>query len=328
MLSAGKNIKQKNDQLQKLDIKRLFLAVTKPKPEISEFIEQLRILKTIDPKSYRQKKTNLPYIVPALFNPAFRKTENFNSISHLIMDLDHLDDYGFEPEQLKNNLKNDSNIELIFISPSCDGLKVFFRLSEPCFDHKKFSLFYQSFAKHFAAKHNLDEIVDFVTSDVTRACFISVDKNAYFNENAEVLKLENFVDFNNIFEVKAIENEIKEIKKETVEIVKKEDIGKDVFLEIKKKLNPNIKLREERKKHIFVPEKLNEIIEEAAIFAEKFKLEIEEIKNIHYGKKFIFSYNHHSAEINIFYGKRGFSVVRSPKSGTNLELMAFLLLNC
>ncbi|MBN2664078.1 MAG: virulence protein E [Bacteroidales bacterium] len=305
----------------KLDVSRLFLAVSKPKIEIKEFIEQLRILKTIDPKSYRQKKTNLPYVVPGLFNPQFRKTENFNSIQHLILDLDHITDYDFEIAELKEKLKEDETVELMFVSPSSDGLKIFFKLAQPCFDHKKFSLFYQSFAKHFAQKHNVNQIVDFTTSDVTRACFISVDLEAYFNPNPETVVIDKFIDFNNIFEIKDLEHEIKIIKKENIQVIEKEDIDKDIFVEIKKKLNPNIKLREERKKHIYVPEKLDEIIAESKIFAEKFELNIDEIINIHYGKKFIFSHKHHTAEINVFYGRRGFSVVRSPKSGTNLELM-------
>jgi len=320
MISAGKNIKQKNDKLQKLDIERLYNAVSKPKSEIFEFIEHLRILTSIDPRAYKQQKTNLPYVVPAQFSPAFRKTENFNKIEHFILDLDHLSDYDFDPTETKERLKSDSTIELIFVSPSGNGLKIFFSLSEPCFDHSKFSLFYQSFATNFAAKHNIKQVVDFVTSDVTRACFISVDKLAYYNSQAEKIVLEKFVNFDDIFQIKDLQQEIKIIKKNTPSPIK-EDIDKDIFLEIKKKLNPKIKIREERRKHIFVPEKLDEIIAEISEYVEKFDLKIQEIKNIHYGKKFVFSHSHHQAEINVFYGKRGFSVVRSPKSGTNLELM-------
>jgi len=321
MLCVGKNIKQKNDPLQKVDIKRIFLGVSKPKTEIVDFIEHLRILKTIDPKAYRGQKTKLPYIVAALFNPNFRKLENFNSIQHFIIDLDHLSDYDYEVDEVKKMLKQDSRVNLMFVSPGGDGLKIFFKLSQPCFDYHKFSLFYKSFANHFAKQYNINNVLDYSTSDVTRACFVSFDNDAFYNEEPEEVVMEKFVDFDNIFEVKDLDKELKVVKKQTEQLENKEPIDKDVFIEIKKKLNPNIAKREQRKKIIYVPEKLNEIVEDLKEFVLKFDLKIDEIRNIHYGKKFIFSYSHHNAEINVFYGKKGFSVVRSPKSGTNLELM-------
>ena len=45
-----------------------------------------------------------------------------------------------------------------------------------------------------------------------------------------------------------------------------------------------------------------------------------EVVNIHYGKKFKFRLQLKEAEINLFYGKRGYTVVQSPRHGTNAEL--------
>ena len=44
-------------------------------------------------------------------------------------------------------------------------------------------------------------------------------------------------------------------------------------------------------------------------------LNVEEVRDIHYGKKFVFRREHDFAEINVFYGKSGFTVVISPKRG-------------
>ena len=44
------------------------------------------------------------------------------------------------------------------------------------------------------------------------------------------------------------------------------------------------------------------------------------VNNINYGKKMVFVINNIWAEINIFYGKKGFSVVKTPKHGSNSEL--------
>ena len=44
------------------------------------------------------------------------------------------------------------------------------------------------------------------------------------------------------------------------------------------------------------------------------------VENIHYGKKFKFALGHRQAEINLFYGKKGFTAVITPRNGTNAEL--------
>ena len=49
-------------------------------------------------------------------------------------------------------------------------------------------------------------------------------------------------------------------------------------------------------------------------------IQITEIINISYGKKIRMKSRTKQAEVNVFYGKRGFSVVKSPRSGTNEEL--------
>jgi tetratricopeptide (TPR) repeat protein len=49
-------------------------------------------------------------------------------------------------------------------------------------------------------------------------------------------------------------------------------------------------------------------------------IETVDIINIHYGKKFKFRTGVHQAEVNLFFGKRGFTVVKSPRQGTNEKL--------
>ncbi len=47
---------------------------------------------------------------------------------------------------------------------------------------------------------------------------------------------------------------------------------------------------------------------------------ITEIININYGKKIRMKMGNSVSEINVFYGKHGFSVVLSPRSGTSEKL--------
>lgn len=324
MLSAGKNIKQKNDNLTKIDIQRLFSVVKNPKPMVKDLIDQLRILNQIDPASYKNLKTNLPYVVPSVFNPPFRRIENFGSSEHLILDFDHLNEYNTDAEELKNRLKKDNRIELMFVSPSQNGLKVFFRLKEKFFDAAKYSLFYKNFSLAFARENDINNILDAVTSDVTRACFLSYDENAYLNKDVILLETNNYIDFEDIFEIKDAHKTLKETNIETTKIEKKTIIDKDIFDDIKKRLNPKLKEKYERTKNTYVPQKLDDIIGEVQKHIESYDIEIKEIKNINYGKKIIVEYKLNIAEINVFYGKKGFSIVRSPKTGTNSELMELL----
>ncbi len=324
MFSAGKNIKQKNDKLLKIDIEKLYSAIKKPRDEVKNMIEQLRILISIDPNSYRSMKTNLPYIVPSIFNPPFRKTENFASSEHLILDFDHLSEYDMDPEELKNRLKKDSRIELMFISPSMNGLKVFFRVKEKIFDAAKYSLFYKNFSIEFAKEHQINGILDTVTSDVTRACFISVDENVFFNRDVKTIDMDDFADFDDIFTVKEVHNQMQKVIKEKQRIEKQTDIDVDIFKEIKNRLNPDLKQKQEIKRNTFVPLQLENIMEDVKKYIEEHKINIKEIISINYGKKIIVEFKENLAEINVFYGKRGFTVVRSPKTGTNKELMELL----
>jgi hypothetical protein len=323
MLSFGNNIKQKNDKLSKIDINQAFAAVAKAKQELQDLIAQLRILTKIDPAGYRNLKTHLPYFVPSLFNPPFRKNNNFASSEHIILDFDHLADYDIDPQELKDNLKKDKRIQMMFISPSQNGLKIFFKLSEKFYDTVKYSLFYKNFALDFAKQYNIDNVLDSVTSDVSRACFLSYDKFAFLNNKPEPLVPRNFVDFDDIFLLKDAHKIAQETQKNQNKIDFDNNLNNEMFSQIKQKLNPKIKAKIERK-NVYVPEKLENIIPEIIKYIENFDLQINEVISINYGKKIIANYNNEKAEINVFYGKRGFSVVRSPKTGTNKELMELL----
>ena len=120
--------------------------------------------------------------------------------------------------------------------------------------------------------------------------------------------------------------------KEDVEIVrkkenlnddeyKKQDIDhdKEVIGKIKNILNPKLKSIR-NKGTVYVPERLNEIMENLTEHIMNNNIEVTEIINIQYGKKMRFKLGLRHAEINLFYGRKGFSTVVSPKTGTNAEL--------
>jgi hypothetical protein len=96
-------------------------------------------------------------------------------------------------ETVKNRIRDDERVLLSFASPSEDGVKLMFRLCERCYDSGLFSVFYKEFLRRFSEQYQLEQVTDKRTSDVTRACFLSVDRNAYFNSNCEPVDMGLYV---------------------------------------------------------------------------------------------------------------------------------------
>ena len=117
MISAGTNIISNADSLQKVTIRHLFDSLRNPHPEVLAKIRQLRIVRELDSKQYNVLKRQLPYFVCGIFNPNFRKTENFAYTEYFIIDIDHITEKGFSVEDLRNKLEQDSRIVLSFLSP-------------------------------------------------------------------------------------------------------------------------------------------------------------------------------------------------------------------
>lgn len=319
-ISAGKNITQKDDKLYTVSVEQVFEAIRNPKPEISDKINQLRTIQSIAPEQYRKLKVHLPYIVVAQFSPPTRLTAHFAATNGLILDFDHLELYGKDLDALKTELSKDLRVTLVFVSPGGNGLKVLIELEQPCYDSAKFSLFYKVFAEKFARQYGMENYVDKATSDVTRACFMSADPLAYYNPQAIPVIMADYIDFEQLEETRKIENhwkkEEKSLQKEKPQLINPLDDEK--LLEIKQKLNPNIRIKKD--KQIYVPQELDEITQQVIDKLRENNISTEKIENIHYGKKFKFTLNNLKAEINLFYGKKGFTVAKSPKTGTNSEL--------
>lgn len=334
MISFATAIQSTTEQLRKVSLKDVFHAIQHPKQETEARLRLLRTIRNIDTKQYRALKTQLPYLVCAIFNPPFRRTENFAYTQYFILDIDHISAKGLNLEQLRSDLQNDERVMMCFLSPGEDGLKVLFRLEERCYDAGKFSLFYKLFAKQFAAQHHIEQVIDSKTSDVTRACFVSMDPQAYFNENATAVTLNAYVDENNpmlMFDLKRELN--KEEQKERQAALQQsaaecekpyaKDVDADIMASIKAILEPE-KKNSTTKPQAFVPEQLNMVIDGLVAHIQSTGLVVYDVTNIQYAKKIRVRAQLRQAEVNLFYGKRGFSVVISPRTGTDAELNEML----
>jgi len=322
MISAGTNIASSSDELKKVNLKYVYDSLKNPHADIMSKVRQLRLVRELDPKQYSVLKKQLPYLVCGIFNPPFRRTENFAYTEYFVVDIDHISEKNLNIMDIRQSVENDERVCLSFVSPGEDGLKVFFKLKERCYDSGLYSLFYKLFLQSFSMQYNLQQVVDIRTSDVTRACFISVDPATYFNPNPVTVDLGSFIQLENaqsVFDMKhQVEQKENVCDKENEEI-KQIDPDQETINRIKQILNPKLNKAEE-KHPVYVPEVLSSIIDDLKKYVENTGVIVTEIINIQYGKKMRFKMGLKLAEVNLFYGKRGFSVVQSPRTGTNMEL--------
>lgn len=328
MLSVGVNLIMSSDTLKKVTVDYLYHSLRNPRPEIEARICQLRIIRDLDKKQYAKLKRQLPYIVCGMFNPPYRKTENFAYTEYFIVDIDNFSEKGLNLSTIRKQVEQDERVMLSFLSPSKDGLKLLFHLKERCYDAGIYSLFYKAFIYEFSKQYHLEQVVDERTSDVCRACFVSIDPDAFYRPNVVSVDINSFLpvsDVTSMFDLKRnLEQQVKsaKLKEESGEKVKDPDA--EVMDRIKNLLQPKMQQKKLEKKEPYIPECLDDIIGDLKKYIEDTGIIVYEIVNIQYAKKIRCKMGSRLGEVNLFYGKRGFSVVQSPRSGTSTELNALL----
>ncbi len=317
---VGRYVTRSDSQLTPLSFSKLFSKIKEPSPEFINIIGQLRTLQTINQAAYREEKKNLPFFTCGSFSPPLRHSANFGSIESLVLDIDHLSEKELAIDQIKNRLKQDTRVVMMFISPGYDGVKVLLQLESPCYDAALYSMFYRRLAQDFSSVHKLEQVIDKRTCDVARACFMSYDPEVYFNPGAQAIKVSDYVDVNNELTLLEQEKEMSHLPEAKAQDRVKLSSGpdKETLALIRQKLNPAA--RPSLKPPAYVPEELSSVASLIEKRIVEFDLNLSSVTNIQYGKKMKFEKDFWWAELNIFYGKRGFSVVPTPKRGSNVEL--------
>lgn len=328
MLSVGVNLIMSSDTLKKVTVDYLYHSLRNPRPEIEARICQLRIIRDLDKKQYAKLKRQLPYIVCGMFNPPYRKTENFAYTEYFIVDIDNFSEKGLNLSTIRKQVEQDERVMLSFLSPSKDGLKLLFHLKERCYDAGIYSLFYKAFINEFSKQYHLEQVVDERTSDVCRACFVSIDPDAFYRPNVVSVDINSFLpvsDVTSMFDLKRnLEQQVKSAKLKEESGEKVRDPDTEVMDRIKNLLQPKMQQKKLEKKEPYIPECLDDIIGDLKKYIEDTGIIVYEIVNIQYAKKIRCKMGSRLGEVNLFYGKRGFSVVQSPRSGTSTELNALL----
>lgn len=306
----------------KVPVKNVFDAIRNPKPHIQSLVSQLRVVQQLNPTLYRQLKTRLPYVVCAMFNPQVRRSENFAFTQYFIVDIDHVSSRNIVLADLRRQINSDPRTALCFMSPGGDGLKVMMKLSERCYDAGLYKTFYKAFVMNYSIQYKLQQVVDTRTCDVARACFISTDADAYYNPEPETIDIKAYIDPNlNPLAAFDVKHDVDKAAKEGDKLLKKEhdpEPQPDIIQQIKQTLDPRIKAKSQRPP-AYVPQQLNDAMPLLLKYIEEKHIATNEVISIQYGKKLRCSIALKKAEVNIFYGKRGFSVVQSPRTGTDAE---------
>lgn len=326
MLLLGKQITVPTDKLNPVEVEKIYKAILNQEGEVAIFQKKLQAIRLIDMQQYRKLKTKLPYLVCAHFQPRVRKKENFVFTERFIIDIDHLLEFDIDLAALKEKLKHDSRVELMFTSPGGDGLKVFFVLQEKISDSGYYALFYKSFCLQFSRQYQLNGAVDSKTNDVSRCCFVSHDPEAFYNPSAEKINAAQYLPEEGAAALDFLKAEIRETEK--LQEREKKEIGiektaatalsEDILSQIKVKIGMKVKKTVEKK--FIQPQELDEIVIKVVKQLDEIGASILHMQPIDYGRQIRIGAGKYWAEVNLFYGKRGVSIVGTTKTGSNKEL--------
>lgn len=327
MIRLGKHITQAGDQLQDISIEKFHKALTNPDGDVASLQRRLQAIRAMDPAQYRRMKTTLPYVVCAQFHPKVRRKENFLYADRFLIDIDHISENGIEINHLREKLKQDKRVELLFTSPSGDGLKVLFKIDPKVTDPAYYALFYKGFCLQFNQDYQLGPALDHKTHDVSRCCFVSFDPMSYYNPKAIALQPEAFVQKDSFIEMEQIEKKAKEIEKLHKEVIKEiqreekinigQELPEEILAFIKEKTGQKVKKPVE--KNFEQPEELDWVMNQLKNYLTEINATIEQVRPIAYGRQVKVASGKIWAEVNVFFGKRGVSVVGTTKTGSHKE---------
>jgi hypothetical protein len=298
-------------------------------------IERLRKVKRLDLAAYNRLKVALPFFCCATFGNGVRHSQNFVSVSAFVVDIDKYSGEVARLEALRNRICSDERVAMCFVSPSGDGLKVLFLMAEPCLNLKEYSDFYKSFVYDWAKLMEVEQFVDLRTTDATRACFLSHDPLTYINPMAETVVLQRFAEAAFAFETVSSDESVAvaEPMAKVAVAPKAAPAPKsfepdancshhiqpssyaEVLAALKTKARPNPLQR-----NTVVPEPLVHLMSPLAKAFSQQGITVISVRDISYGKQCQMQCGNDVAELNIFYGKKGFSVVASMKRETNPTL--------
>lgn len=160
-------------------------------------VEEYRASLNDPKKDSSELKKDIPYITPAgIFTE--RKDDACEVASKIMgLDIDNWSNSIERLEEFKQELldKLGNYVLAMFISPSLNGLKLFFKV-EFTADKEAYKKTYVELANYVNKTCSIpiknadnEEGIDLGCKNISRACFFSIDENLYFNPEAQFVKL-------------------------------------------------------------------------------------------------------------------------------------------
>lgn len=160
-----------------LRLHQIFALITSDK--YKKITEELRAINDVK-KARKFKANNFDDVT---FSGVFEKRNDNNLLQHsnlLTIDFDHLDNL----QELKTQLLNDEyfETELLFISPSGNGLKWIIRIDIAEVSHGEY---FTAVANYIKQTYKIE--VDQSGKDLSRACFLPYDKTAFLHKRHQTI---------------------------------------------------------------------------------------------------------------------------------------------
>ncbi len=185
-----------------IDIDWLDLVADIKSNNYKETVLDLREAKSNgDKESYERLKKSLQSFTYSSTFKNRRRKEYIEEFQYIVgIDLDHVGDEE-RINEICTLLKDDKHTFAFFISPSGDGIKIFYRLKkeekvDKFLNDKNYDALAQYYAQKFEQANNYvkekyNVVGDPQVKDITRLCFVSYDPNAYLNFEAKPLDITN-----------------------------------------------------------------------------------------------------------------------------------------
>lgn len=256
-------------------------------------------------EAYQYAKKRLPFFSMSHFREGIRKKENFLQAVGMILDIEYLPD-SIDAATLLHN----PYVTLGYQSPGGKGLKLVLLFNEPITQPELYKQLYLQTVADWEAQYHLTGCIDKVTHDVTRVSFLCHDENVWYHKGALTLKTSI------VFSAKAG-------RQATIDLDNPQDdpqhLDDSVYDDILKELETRAKPKK--------PWQPREIPEPIAMHRDEILAALEEKSMrctteipINWGWQVEIAHGEHKALINVYHGKRGYTVVITPRSDTHMKL--------
>jgi hypothetical protein len=135
------------------------------------------------------------------------------------------------------------------------------------------------------------------------------DANLYFNPEATGVCWDTYIEKEEMFEGVATTIAPPVVKPKAV-------LDEQKYQAVLKEINPKQTVRK-ADKQIFVPEEILALQSDFERICKENNWELMGLQRINYGQKVMIRQGYKYAEVNVFFGKKGFSIVKSPKTGAD-----------